>query len=305
LSETSIHPTAIVDRSVHLGEGVKVGAFSIIGPETVLGDRVAIGAHVELGAQNPLDASPPSKNSDGPIHIGADCVVGSQVIVSGQVDVGAHVRVGHGTILSGPMTIGKGSNIFDLTVVGGAGQYPGNHRFDGRIEIGENVTVRELVLIHKPVLTASTVIEDGCYLMSRTQIDHDCHLERRVKTACGVTLGGSVHIGEFAYLGMNAVVHQGIHVGAHTMVGMNSAVTKHVPPFAMLVKNAFTKINRSGLELRRMSSAQIAAIEAFYTASTPLAQNSGEKDAALRLIEAFYSATKGAPVFKPEFSRKD
>ncbi|WP_338848704.1 acyl-ACP--UDP-N-acetylglucosamine O-acyltransferase [Massilia sp. W12] len=40
---TQIHPTALVDPAAELGEGVSIGAYSIIGP------HVSIGAHTEVG----------------------------------------------------------------------------------------------------------------------------------------------------------------------------------------------------------------------------------------------------------------
>ena len=41
-----IHPTAIVDPGARIGEGVEVGAYSIIGADVEIGDRTVIGPHV-------------------------------------------------------------------------------------------------------------------------------------------------------------------------------------------------------------------------------------------------------------------
>jgi acyl-[acyl carrier protein]--UDP-N-acetylglucosamine O-acyltransferase len=38
----NIHPTAIVDSAAELGEGVQIGAFSVIGPNVKIGDRCNI-----------------------------------------------------------------------------------------------------------------------------------------------------------------------------------------------------------------------------------------------------------------------
>lgn len=43
-----IHPTAIIDPSATLGEGVSVGAYSIIGADVVIGDGCWIGPHVVI-----------------------------------------------------------------------------------------------------------------------------------------------------------------------------------------------------------------------------------------------------------------
>ena len=51
MSETFIHPTAIVAQGAEIGVGVHVGAFSIIGPEVKLGDETWIDSHVVIANQ--------------------------------------------------------------------------------------------------------------------------------------------------------------------------------------------------------------------------------------------------------------
>ncbi|MDR7522291.1 MAG: acyl-ACP--UDP-N-acetylglucosamine O-acyltransferase [Armatimonadota bacterium] len=57
-----IHPTAVVDPSVELGEGVEIGPYAVIGPNTVIGDGTVVGPHaviygdVTLGRENRLAA---------------------------------------------------------------------------------------------------------------------------------------------------------------------------------------------------------------------------------------------------------
>lgn len=46
--ETRIHPTAIVDSSAVLGEGVEIGAYSVIGPNVRIGDGCWISHHVVI-----------------------------------------------------------------------------------------------------------------------------------------------------------------------------------------------------------------------------------------------------------------
>lgn len=52
-----IHPSAIVDPGVKLGDGVEIGAYAVIGAEVELGDRCRIGSHVVI---------------KGPTRIGSD-----------------------------------------------------------------------------------------------------------------------------------------------------------------------------------------------------------------------------------------
>ena len=55
---TTIHPTAVVDPSAELGEGVSLGPFSVVGADVELGDGCQLGAHsvvqgpARLGSDN-------------------------------------------------------------------------------------------------------------------------------------------------------------------------------------------------------------------------------------------------------------
>ena len=46
MSETFIHPTAVVEDGAKLGEGVKIGPFCIVGPEVELGEGCELISHV-------------------------------------------------------------------------------------------------------------------------------------------------------------------------------------------------------------------------------------------------------------------
>lgn len=45
---SKIHPTAIIDPSAEIGEGVSIGPYSVIGSEVVIGDDCWIGPHVVI-----------------------------------------------------------------------------------------------------------------------------------------------------------------------------------------------------------------------------------------------------------------
>ncbi len=46
--ETRVHPSAVVDPSAQLGEGVTVGPFAVIGPDVVIGDGCEVGAGAKI-----------------------------------------------------------------------------------------------------------------------------------------------------------------------------------------------------------------------------------------------------------------
>jgi UDP-N-acetylglucosamine acyltransferase len=48
MTETQIHPMAVVEPGAQLGEGCVIGPFCIVGPDVVLGDRVHLKSHVVI-----------------------------------------------------------------------------------------------------------------------------------------------------------------------------------------------------------------------------------------------------------------
>jgi UDP-N-acetylglucosamine acyltransferase len=114
--------------------------------------------------------------------------------------------------------------------------------WDGRVvgagvTIGSGTVVRELVTIHQGH-HEPTVVGSGCYLMNKVYVAHDGQVGDRVTMASSVTLGGHVHVGDDANLGMCTVVHQRRVIGPGAMVGMGSVVTRDVPPYAKAYGNA-------------------------------------------------------------------
>jgi UDP-N-acetylglucosamine acyltransferase len=55
-SDCIIHPTAIVDPSVQLGVGVKIGAYSVVGPGVEIGDRTEIMPHAMVDSYTTMGA---------------------------------------------------------------------------------------------------------------------------------------------------------------------------------------------------------------------------------------------------------
>ncbi|MGU3663345.1 hypothetical protein ACLBX9_04035 [Methylobacterium sp. A49B] len=257
------HATAIVEPGAQIDPSVTIGAFCFVSRDAVLSSGVHLHPHV---------------------------------VIEGKVEIGKETRIGIGAAIQGPAIIGSRTTVFPYAVIGQLGQYPERHNIDGKVEIDSEVTIREFVAINKSVLTVSTKIGRGCYIMARTQVDHDCVLEPFVKTATGVTLGGSVHIEDHAYLGMNAVVHQGLRIGRACMIGMNGVVTAHVPPFTILINRRISRVNTIGLSRIGASQADIEMIKAFYGDLKGRNETEFEMSSWTKAITAFTNRVSPEPV---------
>ena len=54
---TGIHPTAIVDASAEIGEGVSIGPYSVVGPDVRIGDGGVLLSHVVIDGRTELGAN--------------------------------------------------------------------------------------------------------------------------------------------------------------------------------------------------------------------------------------------------------
>ncbi|PHS24887.1 MAG: acyl-[acyl-carrier-protein]--UDP-N-acetylglucosamine O-acyltransferase [Robiginitomaculum sp.] len=153
MSETSIHPLALVEPGAHLGGGVQIGPFSIVKAGAVLGDgvvvhgQVCIGASVSIGQdceifpQAVLGMSPQDvkyKGEETRLVIGARNIIREHVTMhpgtavgngetrigdDGYFMVGAHIghdcSVGDHVVLSNGVAIGGYVKVGDYANLGG------------------------------------------------------------------------------------------------------------------------------------------------------------------------------------------
>jgi UDP-N-acetylglucosamine acyltransferase len=217
MTERSIHPTAIVHPAARLGEGVAVGAYSLIEE------------HVEIGAGT---------------------------------EIGPHV------VVRGHTRIGRDNHIFQFCSIG---EVPQDKKYAGEetyLEIGDRNTIREFCTLNCGTAqdVGVTRVGDDNWIMAYVHIAHDCQVGNQTIFANHATLGGHVHIGDWAILGGFAGVHQFVRIGAHSFIGFGTMLTQDVPPYVTVNGNpaATHGINSEGLKRRGFSSEAIAAIKRAY-----------------------------------------
>lgn len=163
----------------------------------------------------------------------------STAVIGPLVQMGQGNVVGPFSVIVGDVSLGDDNWIGPHVCIGTPGEvYAVEHpaAWNGGpgtapVAIGSSNVIREFVAIQAGPY-GPTLIRDGCYLMSKSHVNHDCVLESRVTLSTGATLAGHARLGAGANLGLNATVHQRVVIGPGAMLGMCAVVTRDVPPHA-------------------------------------------------------------------------
>ena len=75
-------------------------------------------------------------------------------------------------------------------------------------------------------------------------VDHDCVLEDGVHVSPGAHLAGNVRVGERSWIGIGAVVRQGISIGRDAVIGAGAVVVADVPDGVTVVGNPARPLER-------------------------------------------------------------
>ena len=192
-----VHPTAVVDESVKLGEGVHIGAFTVIEKGAEIGEGVVIEAQVFIGEGCKVGKGthiyPQVTLREGTV-VGADCILHCGVRLGGDGYGFNNGRREDGSIYIekipqlGIVEIGDGVEIGSNTTIDRARigrTYIGPMtKIDNLVQIGHNVKVKGYSgLIAQSGIAGSTEIGYGCLIWAQAGISG------HIKIADGVQVG--------------------------------------------------------------------------------------------------------------------
>jgi len=207
--ETDIHPTAVIDETVILGNGSKVGANAYIGRNVTIGENVIIYPNVAI-----FDDS----------NIGNETVIWSGSVIRERSKIGSHcifhtnVSIGADGFGYRPSSDGRG-----LVKI----KHIGNVVIGNGVEVGANSCIDRGKF-------SSTILGDGCKIDNLVQIGHNsvlgkcCIMAGNSGLAGSVTLGDGVIIGGSASIKDHVTIHSGAKVGAGSGVISDVAAGKTV-----------------------------------------------------------------------------
>lgn len=196
------------------------------------------------------------------VSIGPYCIVGPDVAIGDGVRLVAHVHV------TGHTTIGARTAIYPFVSLGTPPQSVNYHGEPTRLEIGADCDIREGVTINIATTQRGvTSVGDKCFLMAHSHVAHDCAVGNNVTFAQGAVLGGHCEVGDFAFVGGLAAVHQYTRLGESAMIGGLGGVRGDVIPFGLAGGAGIARlsgVNVIGMRRRGFAREAINAVRSAW-----------------------------------------
>jgi UDP-3-O-[3-hydroxymyristoyl] glucosamine N-acyltransferase len=199
---TGIAPSAVIDPSAHLEDGVIVDPLAVIGPNVEIGTGTIIGAGAVIAAN---------------VRIGRDCNVGARSAIQ-------FALIGNNVLIHPGCSIGQDGYGFVFFGPDGHLKVPQTGRvlIQSDVEIGAGTTIDRGSL-------RDTVIGEGTKIDNQVQIGHNVTIGRHCLLAAQIGLAGSLTIGDNVALGAKVGINNHLHIGDGAQVTAMSAVKDDIP----------------------------------------------------------------------------
>lgn len=201
---SGIHPSAVVESTAKLGEGVVIGANSYVGPGVQIGNNTQIYPNVTLMDEVEIGSNTIIKSGS---VVAERCVIGHYSILQANVSIGSD---GFGYR---PSPDGKG--IVKITHI-------------GNVVIGNQVEIGSSTCIDRGKFS-STTIGDATKIDNLVQIGHNCRIGRACLIAGSCGISGSVTMGDGVVMAGQVAVKDHITIGNGVTIGGKSGIINDIP----------------------------------------------------------------------------
>ncbi|MFO7619628.1 MAG: LpxD N-terminal domain-containing protein [Thermoplasmata archaeon] len=166
----------------------------------------------------------------GPNTFIGKCEIGRGTIIHGNVSIYSKVVIGERVSINSGTVVGADGFGYERDENGVLVRFPnvGGVVIEHDVDIGSNTSIDRGTL-------GDTHIGEG------TKIDNLCHIAHNVVIGrhCSIIaesmIGGSVIIGDYAWVAPSACIRDGIKIGRNSTVGLGAVVTKDVPDNAVVM----------------------------------------------------------------------
>lgn len=155
--------------------------------------------------------------------IGARCTIGARTILHAHVTLYSDVSIGADVVIHAGTVIGADGFGYERNAGGDLEKFPhlGGVIVENDVEIGSNTSIDRGAL-------GNTTIRAGTRIDNQCHISHNVDIGRHVAVIAQSMLGGSVRIGDYAWLAPAAIIMNQAKIGADATIGLGAVVTKDV-----------------------------------------------------------------------------
>ncbi len=210
---------------------------------------------------HPLSVVHPEAKIHETVQIGPFTTIYDDVVIEEGTWIGPNVTIFPGS------RIGKYNKIYPGAVIGAEPQDLKYNNEYTTVEIGNYVTIRECVTIHRGTeYSYKTVIGNNTLIMAYSHVAHDCVIGNNVVIANATNMAGHVIVDDFAIIGGMTAIHQFCKIGKHVIIQGGSLVKKDVPPYIKAGREPliFEGLNIVGLKRRGFANEDIELIKNIY-----------------------------------------
>lgn len=210
LTESIIHPTAVLGANVKVGMGVEIGAYAVIEADSMIDDYAVIYPHA---------------------FIGRGCVVGQSSVLFPRVTLYEKTIIGKRCRIHAGVVIGADGFGY-IPVKDPATQKPTDHQkiyhlgnviIDDDVEIGSNTTIDRGTL-------GSTHIHSKAKIDNLVQVGHNCTVGEGA-ILCGTAgMAGSSSLGKFVTVAANSGTANQVHIGDYSFLAAYTGAAKSCEP---------------------------------------------------------------------------
>jgi UDP-3-O-[3-hydroxymyristoyl] glucosamine N-acyltransferase len=210
IPDIAIHPTAWVDKTAKLAQGVTIGAFGFIGKNVQIDENVSVGTHC---------------------HVGDNCIIGSNCLLHPGVKLLSRCELGKNIILNAGVVIGSEGYGFDQ--VNGA-----HHKIPhlGIVVVEDNVEIGANTCIDRARFD-ETRIGSGTKIDNLVQIGHNVRIGKGCLIVAQVGVSGSTQFEDGVVVGGQAGFAGHLKIGKGAKIAGQAGITKNVEAGAFLKGN--------------------------------------------------------------------
>lgn len=216
-----VHPTAVIDPSAELADGVSIGPFTVIGKNAKIGRDTVVGPQVYIGSDSQVGQNCLIREGT---KVGADVLIGDRFISQQNVSIGGD---GFSFVTPERSAVEKTRDSLGTDTQAEGQAWSRIHSL-GSIEIGDDVEIGSGSSVDRGTVRP-TKIGNGVKIDSLVQVGHNVVIGNHCLLCAQAGVAGSTVLGNYVVLGGHTGVADNLTIGDGVISGGGSKILSNVP----------------------------------------------------------------------------